>query len=124
MIALAVAEYANAGRYERNVARLRDIFRSRSAALVGALRDALPDATFVEPEGGYFVWLRLPRGLSSESLLPTADASGLTYQPASRFDASGTIDPSWLRLSFARYGEADLIEGARRLAKVVREATG
>ena len=122
MIALAVAEYAAAGKYEPNVSRLRDIFRSRSAALVGALHEGLPDATFLEPEGGYFVWLRLPRGLSSESLLPTADAAGLTYQPASRFDASGTIDASWLRLSFARYGEVDLIEGARRLAAVVREA--
>ena len=123
-IALAVAEYADAGRYEPNVARLRDVFRSRSAALVGALREALPDATFAEPEGGYFVWLRLPGGLSAESLLPAADVAGLTYQPAVRFDASGTVDPSWLRLSFARYGEADLIEGARRLARVVGEATG
>ena len=56
------------------------------------------------------------------SLLPAADAAGVTYQPGARFDASGTIDPSWLRLSFARYGEGDLVEGARRLGKVVREA--
>src|SRR6187397_22418 len=57
MIALAVAEYAEAGKYTSNVARLRDVFRSRSAALVGAIREALPDATLAEPEGGYFVWL-------------------------------------------------------------------
>jgi 2-aminoadipate transaminase len=124
MVALAVAEYADAGKYEPNVARLRDVYRSRSAALVGAIREALPDATFDEPEGGYFVWLRLPGGLSATSLLPAADAAGVTYQPASRFDASGTLDPSWLRLSFARFGEADLIEGARRLGAVVREAQG
>ncbi|HET9084210.1 MAG TPA: PLP-dependent aminotransferase family protein, partial [Candidatus Limnocylindrales bacterium] len=82
MIALAVAEYAAAGKYEPNVARLRDVFRSRSAALVGAIREALPGATLADPEGGYFVWLRLPDGLSAESLLPAADAAGLTYQPA------------------------------------------
>jgi len=123
MIALAVAEYADAGKYEPNVARLRDIFRSRSARLVGAIREALPDATFAEPDGGYFLWLRLPAGLSAASLLPAADAAGLTYTPGSRFDASETLDPSWLRLSFARFGEADLIEAARRLGKVVREAS-
>jgi 2-aminoadipate transaminase len=124
MIALAVAEYAEAGKYSPNVARLRDVFRSRSAALVGAIREALPDATLAEPEGGYFVWLRLPGGLSAASLLPAADAAGVTYQPGSRFDASDTIDPSWLRLSFARYGEDDLVEGARRLGQVVGEASG
>jgi 2-aminoadipate transaminase len=122
MIALAVAEYAAAGKYEPNVARLRDVFRSRSAALVGAIREALPEATFAKPEGGYFVWLRLPGGISAASLLPAADAAGLTYQPGSRFDASATLDPSWLRLSFARYAEGDLIEGARRLGRVVRDA--
>jgi 2-aminoadipate transaminase len=124
MIALAVAEYAEAGKYTSNVARLRDVFRSRSAALVGAIREALPDATLAEPEGGYFVWLRLPGGLSATSLLSAADAAGITYQPGTRFDASDTIDPSWLRLSFARYGEDDLVEGARRLGQVVGEASG
>ena len=124
MIALAVAEYADAGKYASNVARLRDVFRSRSAALVGALREALPDATLAEPQGGYFVWLRLPGGLSATSLLSAADAAGITYQPGSRFDASDTIDPSWLRLSFARYSEDDLAEGARRLGQIVGEASG
>jgi len=76
-----------------------------------------------EPEGGYFVWLRLPGGLSAASVLSADDAAGVTYQPGSRFDASGTIDPSWLRLSFARYGEGALVEGARRLGQVVGEAS-
>ena len=124
MVALAVAEYAAAGHYEPNVARLRDIYRSRSDALAGAIREALPGAIFEAPEGGYFVWLRLPGGLSATTLLPVADAAGVTYQPASRFDASGTLDPSWLRLSFARFPEPDLIEGARRLGEVVRQAQG
>jgi DNA-binding transcriptional MocR family regulator len=124
MIALTVAEYAAAGHYEPNVARLRDAYRARSEALVGAVRVAIPDAELEAPEGGYFVWLRLPNGLSAAALLPAADAAGVTYQPASRFDASGTLDPSWLRLSFARFAEADLVEGARRLGAVVRTAQG
>ena len=119
MVALAVAEYAAAGHYEPNVARLRDVYRSRSERLAGAIRDAIPGAIFEAPEGGYFVWLRLPGGLSATMLLPVADAAGVTYQPASRFDASGTLDPSWLRLSFARFPEPDLIQGARRLGEVV-----
>ena len=89
-----------------------------------SLREALPEATFDVPEGGYFVWLRLPGGLDSRALLPQADAAGMTYQPGSKFDASGALDPSWLRLSFARYPGADLIEGARRLGATARAAAG
>jgi 2-aminoadipate transaminase len=117
--ALAVAEFAAAGAYEPNVAHLRETYRSRRDGLIGALREALPDATFDVPAGGYFVWLRLPRGLDSRELRAAAEAAGLTYVPGPAFDASDALDPSWLRLSFARYGSDDLALGARRLGTVV-----
>jgi 2-aminoadipate transaminase len=124
LVGLTVAEFAAAGRYEPNVAALRETYRERRDVLVDALRAALPGATFDDPDGGYFVWLRLPAGLEARALLPVADAAGVTYVPGDRFDASGTLDGSWLRLSFARYPDDALAEGARRLGEVVARALG
>ena len=104
IVGLAVAEFAATGAYEPNVAALRATYRERRDALTTALRDAAPGARFVTPEGGYLVWLGLPPGMDADALLPAADAAGVTFVPGARFDASGAMDRSWVRLSYARYG--------------------
>ena len=124
MVGLTVAEFAAAGRYEPNVAFLRATYAARRDALVDALREAIPEAEFAVPDGGYFVWLRLPGGLDARALAPAGEAAGVTFVPASRFDASATLDPAWLRLAYTRFAEADLADGAQRLGAVVRHALG
>src|SRR5204862_322670 len=83
----------------------------RRVALVTGLRTAIPGAVFDVPDGGYFVWLRVPGDLDAESLLPAALAAGVTFVPGARFDASGGLLRSWLRVGFTRYGEDDLALG-------------
>lgn len=119
LIGLTVAEFAAAGSYERNVEHLRRTYRARCDVFVAALRAAIPEARFAIPTGGYFVWLRLPGEIDSREVLPAAEAGGLTYVPGALFDASGSLDRSWLRLAFTRYGEEDLALGARRLGRLV-----
>jgi DNA-binding transcriptional MocR family regulator len=119
LIGLAVAEFAAAGAYERNVEHLRRIYRARRDVLVAALRAAIPEARFDIPTGGYFVWLQLPGELDARKLLAAADARGVTYVPGALFDVSGSLDPSWLRLAFTRYAEDELALGARRLGELV-----
>lgn len=97
---------------------LKVVYAERSAVMCQALRDALPTASFVEPRGGYFVWVQLPPGTSARALLPTARAEGVTFHPGARFvsrDAFGDV----LRLSFAHYDTREIVEGVRRLARAL-----
>jgi DNA-binding transcriptional MocR family regulator len=119
LIGLTVAEFTAAGAYERNVEHLRRTYAARRDALVGALRAAVPEARFAIPNGGYFVWLRLPGEIDASKLLAAADAGGVTYVPGALFDISGSLDRSWLRLAFTRYAEDELALGARRLGELV-----
>jgi DNA-binding transcriptional MocR family regulator len=117
-----VAAFAERGSYEPNVARLRETYRSRRDALVAGLREALPDATFEVPAGGYFVWLGLPDELDSGTLVASAVEGGVSFVPGRRFDVAGSLGGSWLRTSFARYREDLLVEAAARLGRVVDAA--
>ncbi len=97
---------------------LRRVYAARSAVLCRTLRDALPMATFVEPHGGYFVWVQLPSTISASQLLPIALAEGVSYRAGALFSSRDGFAHS-LRLSFAHYDETALVHGVHRLARAV-----
>jgi 2-aminoadipate transaminase len=95
---------------------LRRAHAAHAVVLCDALREMMPRATFVEPRGGYFVWLQLPAEVSAAVLLPVATAHGVTFHPGARFlgrEGFGQL----ARLSFAHYTAEELVEGVRRLAR-------
>ena len=97
---------------------LRRVYAERSATLCRALRDALPDAVFAEPQGGYFVWMQLPRAIVASRLQPIAATEGVTFHAGSRFvDRDGFAN--FVRLSFAHYNTTLLVEGVHRMARAV-----
>lgn len=97
------------------------VYRRRAGALVEALRRHLPDSvSFHPPEGGYFVWLRLPPGMDSYRLLNAARKAGVGFQPGVRFTPARD-KANYLRLCFVHYGEKNLREGARRLGHLLRD---
>jgi len=97
---------------------LRRVYAERTAVLCRALREALPMTTFVEPRGGYFVWVELPSTMSASQLLPIAVAEGVRYHPGARFISRAGFAHA-MRLSFAHYDETALVHGVRRLARAV-----
>jgi 2-aminoadipate transaminase len=97
---------------------LRGVYRDRCAQLCNALRDELPAMVFSEPQGGYFVWGQLPAHIDAGRLRVSAVSAGVAFHPGSRFTVGGEF-ASAMRLSFAHYEAAELLEGVRRLASVV-----
>ncbi len=103
------------------LAELKQIYGRRIAILTDALRQYLPNfITFNKPDGGYFFWLKLPQAMDGEALLQTAVSHKVGFQPGVRFSSRNNLH-NYIRLSFAFYPEAELIEGARRLAMTIRE---
>lgn len=106
------------GLADRGLDHLRRVYADRSAVLCRALRDALPTAVFVEPQGGYFVWLQLPPNVSTAQLEARAAQSGVAFRAGSLF-AGGNAFAQHVRLSFAHYDPPQLIDGVNRLAEAV-----
>jgi 2-aminoadipate transaminase len=81
------------------------------------------DVTWNSPDGGMFLWARLPAGLSAIELLPRAVDKGVAFVPGAAFYAAEP-DPRTLRLSFVTASEAQIRIGIRALAGAIREAVG
>jgi DNA-binding transcriptional MocR family regulator len=107
------------GALTEHIAGLREQLAKRCRALCDALREEMPDVSFEEPQGGYFVWAQLPPGESSRQLRRDAKAHGVAFTPGYRCAIEADLDRC-MRLSFAFYDQAELREGVRRIAAARR----
>jgi DNA-binding transcriptional MocR family regulator len=115
----AVAGYLQRCDWRGQVKSFRELYRERRDAMLGALEDLLPQATWTVPGGGFYVWLGLPDGLDAAAMLPRAVTERVAYVPGTAFFADGG-GGGHLRLSYG-YPTPDRIrEGVRRLATVVQ----
>ena len=106
-----------------HIAGLQATFRSRIRVMDEALRRYLPGASYRLPEGGYFFWLRLPDGVDVTALLPHSEALRVGLRAGVMFSSQGNFGDR-VRLSFAWYDEATLVEGIRRLGLAVQRLQG
>ncbi|MFN8079588.1 MAG: PLP-dependent aminotransferase family protein [Kineosporiaceae bacterium] len=67
------------------------------------------------PDGGYFFWMRFPADVDTAAVRPLAVARGAAFQPGAKFSTDGGFRHC-LRLSFAYYGEDDLVRAVHALA--------
>jgi 2-aminoadipate transaminase len=114
-----VYRFATSGALERSIETVKRALRQRASTLADALRNELPEARFVEPEGGYFLWLDLPPGTDVAAMCDAASARGVQFVKGSDFVLDG--GESSLRLAYAAVTPEEIEEGVTRLAEAYRE---
>lgn len=101
--------------------RLRAEYGARRDALLSGLAGALPPgSTHNHPDGGMFVWARLPDGWDAGALLPRALDHDVAYVPGAPF-FSGPPDHATLRLSFTAHPPQEIAVGLERLATALAQ---
>ena len=121
MLAEAIVfELCRSGGLEANLKIVNAALKERCDALVEALREHIPEAEFVVPEGGYFLWLDLNDDVDSKTLLAEAKEEGVTFVAGPDFMLEGGTNS--LRLSFAPVPAGDVAEGVQRLARALERA--
>ena len=114
-----VHQFAISGALERSIETVKNALRERASTLCDALRREIPEARFVEPEGGYFLWLDLPEGTDVAAMFKAAGGRGVQFVRGSDFVLDGA--DSSLRLAYAAVTPEEIEEGVSRLAEVYRE---
>lgn len=119
MIMNTVARSAFAGQ----VAKIKTAYQARRDAMLAALEKHMPaGVTWSRPEGGMFIWLRLPEGLDGGELLKRAVAEEkVAFVPGKAFFADGS-GANTLRLSFSCSSPEKIETGISRLGKLFASA--
>jgi 2-aminoadipate transaminase len=118
-----VSEVLKDGFIDRHVPTIRALYKSQCAAMLDALKTEMTglDVVWNTPDGGMFLWVRLPEGMNAVELLPKAVDKGVAFVPGAAFYADHA-DPRTLRLSFVTASVEQIHIGIAALAQAIREA--
>jgi len=123
MVAQAIVhEFCQSGALQRSIETVRTNLKARVDTLVSALERDLPDARFVAPEGGYFMWVELPEGTDVDKLFAAAGERGVTFVKGSDFLLEGGRNT--LRLAYSGVTPEQIDAGIGRLAEAYNSLSG
>jgi 2-aminoadipate transaminase len=104
---------------------LKALYSRRRDAMLAALEAHFgPDAQWTKPQGGMFVWATLPDYIDTTDLLARAlETEAVAFVPgrSAYLDGRGA---SSMRMNFAGVAEQDIVEGIKRIGRVVAEQVG
>ena len=116
-----IAEVMKDGFLDRHVPTIRALYKSQRDAMLAALKREMPEGTsWNTPDGGMFLWARLPAGMSAVELLPKAVDKNVAFVPGAAFYAD-KADERTLRLSFVTASVEQINTGVAALAAAIRE---
>jgi len=115
-----VATYYLRDHLVEHVERLIEVYRAKRDAMLRGLAEGLGGTDYVvsRPEGGFFLWMRLPAGTDTKRLADLAVDARVQYTPGPAFFAHrGGED--FIRLAFSYESPEKCYEGARLIARAI-----
>ena len=122
LIQRALEAYVSVGRYQSHLRRSCRIYKKRRDAMLEAAAKYLPENIFcAEPDGGLFIWLKLPEEYKTSRLLPAAREKGVLFAPGNKFFITPEEGEPFMRLNFAAFLEEEIETGIKKLGETLRE---
>ncbi len=113
-----VYEFCASGAIERSIETVKAALSQRAQTLADALRRELPDAAYVAPQGGYFMWVTLPEGTDVHVLFQAAAERGVSFVKGTDFLLEG--GENTLRIAYSGVTPEQIDTGVARLAEAYR----
>lgn len=121
---MVLAEYCTA-HFAKHVPMLRKSLRAKLTTLMESLNEHFGTAAeFDDPQGGIFLWVKLPDGVDALKLYQPALAAGVALNPGPEWSVNKAHAHSRVRLCFANLSHEEINQGVAALAEVCRREFG
>jgi len=115
------AEYLRRDLLVKQVETIRRLYGQKLEVMLKALTQYMPrNVEWSKPEGGLFLWVKLPEKMSTNDLFPKAIKNKVAYVVGSAFHCDGK-GRNAMRLNFSYSSEQQINEGIKRLARMIKE---
>jgi 2-aminoadipate transaminase len=114
-------EWCRRGLLGPQIARLKALYAPRLDACLRAIEKYMPEAQATRPDGGFFLSLTLPEGVSTTAVRAAAAKHSLNLADGLAFFPNGGGE-RFLRLPYCALTPDEIEDGIRRLATSVADA--
>jgi len=112
-------EWCRRGLLPPQIERLKTLYAPRLDACLAGIDKYMPDAQATRPDGGFFISLTLPEGVSTTAVRTHAATKALNLADGLAFFPEGGGE-RFLRLPFCALSPAEIDDGVHRLAESVQ----
>ncbi len=114
-----VYQYLQDNEVDNHIQKIRKLYKSQRDQMVQSIKEYLPRGVkHTSPEGGMFLWVTLPAGMSSMELFELALEEKVAFVPGETFYTENP-EKNTMRLNFSNCSEEEIIEGMKRLGKAI-----
>ncbi len=118
---VALAKYLQKGGYDKHLRSLRHTLLVNQIKFIEAIERYFPDGTrLTVPQGGYFLWVKLPDGVNALEVHRIALANGISIAPGPIFSAQKRFT-DYIRLNYGHIWDARMEASLSTLGSIVRD---
>ncbi len=116
-----IYQYLQDNDLDSHIRQIRAVYKAQRDVMILMVNQHFPaDVHYVEPDGGMFLWLTLPEGMSAMALFETAAEMKVAFVPGQAFYVGGGGENT-LRLNYSNADKATIVEGMQRLAGAIKQ---
>lgn len=105
---------------DEHIKKIREVYKHRRDVMMDVMKKELPDfCKFTYPEGGLFTWVTLPEEYNAREILKKALDAKVAFVVGGSFFPNGGHENT-MRLNYSFMSEDKIVEGIKRLGKVLR----
>ncbi len=102
-----------------HIKKMQAIYRKKLDVMCDALDEYCPKLSYVRPEGGMFVWCKLPDGINMMDFCRKAAENKVAVVPGIAFLPDETADTQYIRLNFSTPTDEDMVKGIKILGELL-----
>jgi DNA-binding transcriptional MocR family regulator len=119
----ALAQFIEGGGFDRQLRHARRAYAHQVARMSDAVAEHFPaDCLLSRPQGGFVLWVEMPKHVDALDLHREAVAAGIAFMPGQLFSALGRYR-NCLRLNCGNPWDDTIEAAVRRLGRMVRART-
>lgn len=116
-----VYQYLQDNNLDVHLKKIKTAYKQQRDLMIEMIEECFPEEVrFTRPEGGMFVWVTLPEGMSSLELFEAAANLNVAFVPGKPFYVDGGGD-STLRLNFSNSNPTKIQAGITRLGQAMKQ---
>lgn len=110
-------EFMRSGRMDRYVQKLRETYAERRDTMVRCIKEYCPaEMTFVTPQGGFFLWAKVPDCINIDELFDACSKRGVVFVKGIAFSAEYK-ENQHIRISFSNTNSETIERGVKMIGE-------